>query len=328
MGRLERLREHIDVATERGLEIGPLASPIVPRDLGEVYYVDHLSTDDLRTKYRPDPAVDESTIVTIDFVWGSQTLAEAVGSSAPFDYVIASHVLEHVPDLVGWLEEVASVLRPGGRLSVALPDRRYTFDVRRRDSDVSEVIEAYLLGLRRPAVRATFDHFYRYVEVDPIAIWRGLPGHDDPPPDAQTAVAIATQAAKTDAYLDTHCWVFSDASFIQLMATLMSMGFVNLRFVAFWPTQAGDFEFFVTLERLADDLSREQRSEQCMASVPALPPAKSNPLRNGVATSAAPDTGITDILVSPLERRLIEAKRWLMARVRSATRRRHRLGRR
>lgn len=172
MDRFDRLREHIDVANGRGLEIGPLASPVVPRKLGDVYYVDHLATDDLIAKYTPDPNVDERMIVSTDFVWGANTLAEAVGSSAPFDYVVASHVLEHVPDLVGWLQEIGSVLRPGGRLSLAMPDRRYTFDVRRRDSDVSEVVEAYLLHLRRPAVRATFDHFYRFVVVDPGAIWQ------------------------------------------------------------------------------------------------------------------------------------------------------------
>src|SRR5438132_14387469 len=112
MDRFDRLREQIDVANGRGLEIGPLASPVVARELGEVYYVDHLSTDDLIAKYRNDPNVDERRIVSTDFGWGSNTLGEAVGSAAPFDYVVASHVLEHVAALVRWIEAVASVLRP------------------------------------------------------------------------------------------------------------------------------------------------------------------------------------------------------------------------
>jgi SAM-dependent methyltransferase len=310
--RFERVREHIDVAGGRGLEIGPLTSPIVTRDLGDVRYVDHLSTDDLRTKYAPDPLVDEDAIVPIDFVWGSRTLAEAVGPAAPFDYVVASHVLEHVPDLVGWLEEVSEVLRPGGRLSVALPDRRYTFDVRRRDTDVSEVVEAYLLGLRRPAVRATFDHFYRHVPVDAGAIWSGLRGHDDPPPDAETAIAFALSAANTDAYVDTHCWVFSDAAFLDLIATLIRLDLVHLRVVAFRPTQPWDFEFFVTLERVGDDLSPAERRALCLASIPtiaAAAPADSN----GAAAVSDPA-----MVLSEKELTLIGAKRWLMARVRGA----------
>lgn len=316
MDRFDRLRQHIDIANGRGLEIGPLASPVVPRKLGDVYYVDHLATDDLVAKYSGDPNVDERLIVSTDFVWGSNTLAEAVGALAPFDYVVASHVLEHVPDMVGWLDEVAAVLRPGGRLSLAMPDRRYTFDVRRRDTDVSEVVEASLLHLRRPAVRATFDHFYRFVVVDLGAIWAGLPGHDNPAPDAEAAMRIAAQAATTDGYLDTHCWVFSDASFVALMATLIDMGLVTLSFVAFQPTRPGDFEFFVTLERTPDDLSTEQRRALCLASVPTLLAATSNPRGDGVAAAASS----LPYILSDREISLIEAKRKAMLRVRGAKR--------
>lgn len=317
MDRFDRLREHIDVANGRGLEIGPLASPVVPRDLGDVYYVDHLATDDLIAKYTSDPNVDERRIVSTDFVWGSNTLTEAVGSAAPFDYVVASHVLEHVPDLVGWLKEVATVLRPGGRLSLAMPDRRYTFDVRRRDTDVSEVVEAYLLHLRRPAVRATFDHFYRFVVVDPGAIWAGLPGHNDPPPNADAAIAFASQAATTDVYLDTHCWVFSDATFVDLIATLMQMGLVDMPFVAFRPTQPGDFEFFVTLERADDELSPEQRRARCLASVPIRPTTTSRQPGNGVGSERS---SLSHVMLSDRERALIEAKRKAMASIRAAAR--------
>jgi len=314
MDRFDRLREHIDVAKGRGLEIGPLASPIVPRSLGDVYYVDHLSTEDLITKYTSDPNVDEHKIVSTDFIWGANTLAEAVGSSAPFDYVVASHVLEHVPDLVGWLGEVAAVLRPGGRISLALPNRRYTFDVRRRDSDISEVVEAFLLHFRRPAVRAVFDHVYRFVVVDPGAIWAGLPGHDDPPLRAEVALEFATTAATTDAYLDTHCWVFSDASFVELITTLMQMDLVSMPFVAYRPTQPGDFEFFVTLERLSDDLSAEERRARCLASVPALRGASGE--SNGHGTAAA-SSSHSQYFLSDRETALIDTKRKAMAGIRN-----------
>lgn len=316
MDRFDRLRAHINVAGGRGLEIGPLASPVVSRKSGDISYVDHLSTDELIAKYTNDPNVDETKIVSTDYVWGSNSLAEVIGESAAFDYVVASHVLEHVPDLVGWLGEVERVLKPGGRLSLAMPDRRYTFDVRRRDSDVSEVVEAYLLHLRRPAVRATFDHFYRFVVVDPGGIWAGLPGHDDPPPDAETALAFATKAATTTAYLDTHCWVFSDATFVQLMTTLMQMDLVTMSFVAFEPTKPGDFEFFVTLERPPDGLSPEQVRTLCLASVPTLPGASTTPAHHG---SAAATTSSANYVLSDREIALIDTKRKAMAGIRGAT---------
>jgi SAM-dependent methyltransferase len=269
MNKVQLIRQHIDVAKGRGLEIGPLTAPVVTRDLGEIFYADHATTEELREWYRRDPAVDENAITPIDFVWGARTLAEAVGSAAPFDYVVASHVLEHVPDLVGWLKEVSAVLRPGGRLSVWVPDRRFTFDVRRRETDIADIVEAHLLGLRRPAVRATFDHFYRIAQpVDTRARWRGERGHDDPPLNMLGALEIARTAATTTEYIDTHCWIFSDASFAELMRELMQVGLIDLRFVAFTPTRLDELEFFATLERPADDCPAEERIHRNVASVP------------------------------------------------------------
>jgi hypothetical protein len=186
------------------------------------------------------------------------------------------------------------------------------------------VVEAHLLRLRRPPVRATFDHFYRHVEVDTGAIWRGLTGHGDPPPDSEKALTFARVASTTDVYLDTHCWVFSDTSFVELMRTLITMGLVDLRFVAYSPTQVGDFEFFATLERLADDLPPEERRERCLASLPGLPPAAApTPSTNGGRAVVEPSAAI---ILSERERTLIEVKRRVMAGIRSVGRRFSRLG--
>ena len=42
-----------------------------------------------------------------------------------FDYVLASHLLEHVPDVKRAVAELARVLRPGGVLEVRAPDYRH-----------------------------------------------------------------------------------------------------------------------------------------------------------------------------------------------------------
>ncbi|MEX3900116.1 methyltransferase domain-containing protein [Paraburkholderia sp. BR10954] len=57
-----------------------------------------------------------------------------------FDYVIASHVIEHVLDLVGWVHSLLAALKHAGRIVLAVPDRRYTFDyVRPFDDDWGSV---------------------------------------------------------------------------------------------------------------------------------------------------------------------------------------------
>src|ERR1700692_473036 len=47
------------------------------------------------------------------------------------DFVIASHLLEHLANPLAQLEEIHRVLKPGGVVLVLLPDRRHTFDRKR-----------------------------------------------------------------------------------------------------------------------------------------------------------------------------------------------------
>lgn len=42
-----------------------------------------------------------------------------------FDYVLAAHVLEHVPDVKGAITELARVLKSGGTLEILAPDYRH-----------------------------------------------------------------------------------------------------------------------------------------------------------------------------------------------------------
>jgi len=270
--RLQTLRQHIDLEHGRGLEIGPLVNPLVRKSESEVYYVDRATTEELREWFSRDPKIDPASILEVDFAWGANTLAQASAAKLPFDYVVASHVVEHVPDLIGWLNEVAEVLRPGGRLGLVVPDRRYTFDVRRRPSDIAELVEAHLLGLRRPAARATFDHFYRHVDVDTSALWRGEPGHADPPMDVRGTMASVARALRNGEYIDTHCWVFSDAEFAEMLRLLMASGLVDLRVVAMVPTRVNEFEFFVTLERPDGPADDTERWRANAASVPSITP--------------------------------------------------------
>lgn len=312
MKRRDKVVQYLDVSHGRGLEIGPLMAPIVTPADGEIYYLDHASTEDLRAKYEHDPAVSVDRITPVDFVWGAQTIAEATSGKAPFDYVVASHVMEHVPDLLGWLNEITTVLRPGGRIGLALPDRRFTFDVRRRPSDVPDVIEAYLLKLRRPSVRATFDHFYRFVEVNVGQRWHGEVGYKPTDFDYQTALALATTSAVGQEYVDTHCWVFSDKELLELLRLLAQTDLLRLSVAGFTPTAVGDHEFFITLELPPEELSPAEKKQLILDSIARFELGAFPSLLGVTPTPENPDSGL-----SPREQQLIEAKRTVGLKLRS-----------
>lgn len=258
----------IDVARARGLEIGAQTRPVVTRDMGAVEYVDRATTAELRKWYENDPAIDRAALVEVDHVWGERTLLECVGGKRAFAYVIASHVLEHVPDLLGWLDEIAAVLIDGGIASFVVPDKRFTFDILRRTSSSSELVDAYLRRLRRPEPRQIFDHFHNHRDIGNEAVRRGEIQPSDLPPmhTPQRLTDICRHVLTTGEYLDAHCWVFTPRSFVEALDFANGLGLLPFEIAALYPTSANTDEFFVSLRRLPAAAAADERRAAFVAS--------------------------------------------------------------
>ncbi len=242
----------IDLAASTGLEIGPLHAPLVRRTESNIRYVDYASTEVLRASFR-HPNADPCDIVDVDIVWGERPLGDCIAE--PVDFVLASHVIEHVPDLIGWLLEVRGALRPGGILGLAAPDRRHTFDLRRPVSTPGEMVEAYLRRHRAPSLHQIFDAAALSKDTEDAAEWRLGKSYRGVPaevmrrlPDALDMVrALATEPR----YIDAHCWVFTPESFLDSLEMLSRLGLLPYTVDAFFPTEPGSIEFQVRLR--ADD---------------------------------------------------------------------------
>jgi SAM-dependent methyltransferase len=240
MDRRARLLGDRDPALLKGLEIGPFHAPLIPKGIGEVAYVDYATSDEIRRNWTK-PSVAAADILDVDIVWGDRRLAEVV--PAPVDYVVASHV-EHAPDLAGWLAEIHAVLKPGGVLGLAVSDRRFTFDLLRPVSTLGEVVEAHLLGYRRPSIRQVFDSYALTRPVDLAQAWNTDLTRTLRTVPAKLATTFETVKALTDGrYVDSHCWVFTPASFLDILEGMLALGWFGYRVEAFFPTELGDLEF-------------------------------------------------------------------------------------
>ena len=271
--RIRRVLAQVDVGGV-GLEIGPSYNPLLPKSSGaRVEILDHASRSELIDKYRGYGLAQEELdrIEEVDHVSAGGSLVEAVGRTSAFDFILGSHVIEHSVDLIGFLQDCQVLLRPGGRVALVVPDKRFCFDLLRPWTSVGAVVDAHLNRSRFHPPGALLDHTaYACTRGGQIA-WSpeergeltlqfpGMAGADE-------AIARGT---RQDEYHDVHRWQFTPSSFALLIHDLRDLGYHDLL-----PTPAGPpplgFEFFVTLERAGSPPGTADRLELLRAAMAEL----------------------------------------------------------
>lgn len=226
-----------------GLEIGPGFNPLLPKAAGyRVETLDHATKEDLIKKYANAPGVDLSRIETVDFVSTGGSIQATIQKSACYDYIVASHVIEHTPDLLGFLYDCESLLKPGGVLVLAVPDKRFSFDVLRPPSTAGDVLQAHLDGRVRSTPGKVFD------EIAYNSLRGGAPGWTAENRDPLAFCKPLTDAKNffehvrdSEVYIDIHSWQFTPSSFRLIINDLAEMGCLQLREASFHDGLGGEF---------------------------------------------------------------------------------------
>lgn len=293
----DQIRTGMELRNKTTMEIGPLYRPFVLKSEGDVIYVDHADTDTLRKKYASDPTFDVSGIVQVDAVWGDQTLLECLGGRR-VDYVIASHVIEHVPNLIAWLQELSLVLNHGGEIRLVIPDKRFTFDIARRLTVFSDIIDAYIRKARRPLPLCVFDFVSSARYVDVHEAWRTKLDIDSLPHyhTYDSALRIAKDALETQNYHDVHCWVFTPCSFARLMREAAQHGLLELECSQYTDTPCNSLEFTVYMRSSAnkDAIIESWRKMETSLSDP--PAVGTPPEHDAASATVALEKELNDLL--------------------------------
>ena len=310
--RRRKIHEVITPGVGRGLEIGPLSSPLVTKDEGDVFYVDILSTEGLRKHYSADPVVIGPQIVEVDAALYAdgrlRPIAEATAGVGPFDWAVASHVIEHVPDMIGWLADVADVLVDDGRLLLVIPDRRYSFDALRPRTTVGQLLQAHETRDQRPSIRAVYDHISDAVNISPQDAWTGrVPDADARVHDRSYLDIVLRRYRDSSDYIDCHVWLFTPQEFVQQLEELAGLGQLDFVVETVVPTAPYELEFFVTLRRIPRSTPDADRAAL-------LEGAFSCPPDDG---DASLPPGVVVRVLSEREARLVEAKRRLLGGTRA-----------
>jgi SAM-dependent methyltransferase len=233
------------------IEVGPSYNPIAPKAGGwNTKTLDHTTRENLIAHYRGQPGVDVNRIEEVDFVWTGGPLTDAVPAAlhGTFDAFIASHVIEHTPDLIAFLNSAALLLKADGVVALAIPDKRYCFDYFQPLTTAGQLLAAHAEQRSRHTRRVAFDHVAYAVNNGGAVAWGQQPTqelrffHT-----IEEARKLFDSIEKREGYVDFHAWRFTPASFELLLLELARLGETNWRVDRITP--ANGCEFFVWLRR-------------------------------------------------------------------------------
>jgi 2-polyprenyl-3-methyl-5-hydroxy-6-metoxy-1,4-benzoquinol methylase len=256
----------------RGIEVGPSFAPIASKAAGfDVVVIDHLDQPSLQAKYKTH-GVNIDNIEHVDFVWNGEKLDDLIGESHAFDYMIASHVIEHTPDLIGFLRDCSNLLKDDGILGLAIPDRRYCFDYFRSATSIGQVIDAHVAGHTNHSLGTIAEHHLTASALAGAIAWtQGATGArgliHSYPTGAETRAFIENRQniRKSGEYIDCHAWVFTPSVFALLINDLNMLGYIDLHVLHSFDSEG--YEFIVGLSRNAKppQLSRLELMQKCIA---------------------------------------------------------------
>jgi Methyltransferase domain len=238
-----------------GLEIAPYFDPCISKQSHDILYTDYIDNETIAAKAQENPGTRGKDLPEVDFVWRSgEALAACVPDGRRFDYILASHVMEHVPDPVGWLNQLLSVMHVGGKLILFLPNRYYNVDCYRTETSFAQLVAWWIEQSPHPTKDQVLDFMTSALDLrhndgtqwDEVGfpVIKSAPFYSDKD-SIDTAIAIHGSSS----YLDIHCSVWTVASLQAHIARLTEAGILNVKVER---VHSEESEFLCILEKAGE----------------------------------------------------------------------------
>jgi SAM-dependent methyltransferase len=308
--RTQELLKHIS-KDMRGIEIGPAHAPLAPkRDGFNSIALDVYTADQIVDRLKSDPNIPKESlhnIQEVDLLGNAGDIAELVEAkfgNEKFDYILSSHNLEHMPDPIGFLLGCERVLKPGGIVSLAVPDRRFMFDFFRPITTTEQWLQAHHERRAFPRPETIFQHIALGSLYNGAIVWEPLSDGQLPSPNECIEPAYAAWKEHLDwegkpdrPYADSHCSIFTRSSFEIIVRDLQFLGLLRLHLTEMVGPNGCEFyahlrntakaerptkeAFYATRRSLLESAARE-------ASSVTTPPPPAPPPHTPIGTSPFP----------------------------------------
>eukprot|EP00192_Tetraselmis_astigmatica_P011289 CAMPEP_0117685230 /NCGR_PEP_ID=MMETSP0804-20121206/21614_1 /TAXON_ID=1074897 /ORGANISM="Tetraselmis astigmatica, Strain CCMP880" /LENGTH=372 /DNA_ID=CAMNT_0005496459 /DNA_START=162 /DNA_END=1276 /DNA_ORIENTATION=+ len=233
--------QHHFLAKGLVLDIGPKHNPLIRNPKHpNARFLDHGTREEIAMKYWPgeDQAAMRAKVPFIHYAWRPGVSYKELVGNDRFGLIYASHVIEHVADLVQFIREAADILEPDGEFRLVVPDKRFCFDFRRRMSTMADVMSAHLDHCAVNPVSTAYDEHTlikpKYNSATPL--WEKFPEYPqdgDPEGNDDRAIkGIRDFLAKTEnrsaGHEGFHRWQFIPSSFVNFVLRLHRAGLIPL----------------------------------------------------------------------------------------------------
>jgi len=184
-----------------GLEFGAVNCPF---DVdAEVMYLDQVPEPVLLERHKNDPNVTD--VIPLTFV--APVMPYPFIADRAFDFVITSHVLEHLGNLGAALQEFARIVKPNGVIYCVVPHKDFCFDAHRPVTSLNHLASEFFAGIER----ISLDHYLdvHFCNVDVATVTR-----------EEAALLVARVEHSYTEQLDFHVHTFTDVSFFDFVDRL------------------------------------------------------------------------------------------------------------
>jgi len=260
MIRSDFLLQGLDKSSCKGVEIGPWYNPVAPKREGwqstVIDFKDGFSLINAALGHSDESIRNLAhQVEDVDIVWKGERLNILLSNHGvhELDFFISSHCLEHVVDIIDHLQGIQAALKPEGRVCLALPDLRYTFDFFRNPSTLADALRINRLKPERHSSETLFDQVLNSVHINNMGCWSPAETFNRAvfPEPIEVAWQYYLDDQQRDFYVDIHAWCFVPASFQLLIVDLARLNLIDLAVTKLASDKEGltGSEFLVQLEK-------------------------------------------------------------------------------
>ncbi|MEH2282947.1 MAG: methyltransferase domain-containing protein [Nostoc sp.] len=156
LNRLQFLNKLVNLENAEGLEIGACDLPIVTKQVGKCEFADFRSSEEMIDLWNLSP----EAVMPVKYILQRDSKVH-LQIDKKFDFVVLCHVIEHIPNVIGYIKDLHNLLKPGGLLVIACPDKRITFDASRPSTTIEHLLDDYYNNCNYPSL----EHILEFAKV-------------------------------------------------------------------------------------------------------------------------------------------------------------------